>query len=385
MIRAALDGAGHTDVAILAYSAKYASAFYGPFREAVDSSLQGDRRTYQQDPANARRGRPRGAARRRRGRRHRDGEAGAGLPRRRPPRCATPSTCRSRRTTSPASTPWSRPPPRNGWIDRERGDPRDAHLDPPRRRRRGADLLGRRGRRACSDAALEPARDLPRRRWLAGAPPLGLAGRLSGPSSARRRGSGQLTRSAVVRCRSGLASSGRRPAWRAHGSVEHAGRAAADAGEAQQRWSRRPCVEDARPRWSETEPGEHAGERVRDGRGRRSLVCRTFDRTWPLTSAVGGSGIGELVLHERSPGPARASAAGWRRSVGQRSVGLGRLVVGPSRSGVPERRAAGAVAPGCCRRRAARGRAWVDRGAAAAAACCLAACWRADRRRRRSG
>jgi porphobilinogen synthase len=55
-IRAALDGAGHTDVAILAYSAKYASSFFGPFREAVDSSLEGDRRTYQQDPANAREG-----------------------------------------------------------------------------------------------------------------------------------------------------------------------------------------------------------------------------------------------------------------------------------------------------------------------------------------
>jgi porphobilinogen synthase len=55
-IRGSLDGAGHTDVAILAYSAKYASAFYGPFREAVDSSLQGDRRTYQQDPGNAREG-----------------------------------------------------------------------------------------------------------------------------------------------------------------------------------------------------------------------------------------------------------------------------------------------------------------------------------------
>ncbi len=53
VIRAALDGAGHSDVGILAYSAKYASAFFGPFREAVDSSLEGDRRTYQQDPANA--------------------------------------------------------------------------------------------------------------------------------------------------------------------------------------------------------------------------------------------------------------------------------------------------------------------------------------------
>ncbi len=54
VIRSALDEAGHRDTAILAYSAKYASAFYGPFREAVDSQLQGDRRTYQQDPANAR-------------------------------------------------------------------------------------------------------------------------------------------------------------------------------------------------------------------------------------------------------------------------------------------------------------------------------------------
>jgi porphobilinogen synthase len=53
-VRAALDGAGHTDVGILAYAAKYASAFYGPFREAVQSSLEGDRRTYQQDPANGR-------------------------------------------------------------------------------------------------------------------------------------------------------------------------------------------------------------------------------------------------------------------------------------------------------------------------------------------
>ncbi|WP_433783901.1 porphobilinogen synthase [Actinomycetospora sp. CA-101289] len=54
VIRRALDEAGHRDTAILAYSAKYASAFYGPFREAVDSQLQGDRRTYQQDPGNAR-------------------------------------------------------------------------------------------------------------------------------------------------------------------------------------------------------------------------------------------------------------------------------------------------------------------------------------------
>jgi porphobilinogen synthase len=53
-IRDGLDAAGHTDVAILAYAAKFASGFYGPFREAVASSLQGDRRTYQQEPGNAR-------------------------------------------------------------------------------------------------------------------------------------------------------------------------------------------------------------------------------------------------------------------------------------------------------------------------------------------
>jgi porphobilinogen synthase len=53
VVRRALDAAGHHPVSILAYSAKYASVFFGPFREAVDSSLEGDRRTYQQDPANA--------------------------------------------------------------------------------------------------------------------------------------------------------------------------------------------------------------------------------------------------------------------------------------------------------------------------------------------
>ncbi|MER8100804.1 porphobilinogen synthase [Kitasatospora sp. NPDC094016] len=54
VIRRALDEAGHQDVGILAYTAKYASAFFGPFREAVGSSLKGDRKSYQQDPANAR-------------------------------------------------------------------------------------------------------------------------------------------------------------------------------------------------------------------------------------------------------------------------------------------------------------------------------------------
>ncbi len=53
-VREALDGAGYQSTGILAYAAKYASAFFGPFREAVASSLEGDRRTYQQDPANRR-------------------------------------------------------------------------------------------------------------------------------------------------------------------------------------------------------------------------------------------------------------------------------------------------------------------------------------------
>lgn len=53
-VRGALDAAGFLDTVIMGYTAKYATALYGPFREAVNSSLQGDRRTYQQDPANGR-------------------------------------------------------------------------------------------------------------------------------------------------------------------------------------------------------------------------------------------------------------------------------------------------------------------------------------------
>ena len=56
VIRAALDAEGLSDTLLLAYAAKYASAFYGPFREAVDSQLTGDRRTYQLDPGNRREG-----------------------------------------------------------------------------------------------------------------------------------------------------------------------------------------------------------------------------------------------------------------------------------------------------------------------------------------
>jgi len=54
VVRRALDEAGHDDVGVIAYAAKYASGFYGPFRDAVESTLTGDRASYQQDPANAR-------------------------------------------------------------------------------------------------------------------------------------------------------------------------------------------------------------------------------------------------------------------------------------------------------------------------------------------
>ena len=54
VVRRALDKAGHQDVSVLAYAVKYAGAFYGPFREAVESTLQGDRRQYQQNPGNIR-------------------------------------------------------------------------------------------------------------------------------------------------------------------------------------------------------------------------------------------------------------------------------------------------------------------------------------------
>ncbi|WP_022886868.1 porphobilinogen synthase [Glaciibacter superstes] len=55
-VREVLDENGHADTAVLAYSAKYASAFYGPFRDAVESTLEGDRRSYQLDPGNRREG-----------------------------------------------------------------------------------------------------------------------------------------------------------------------------------------------------------------------------------------------------------------------------------------------------------------------------------------
>ena len=77
-IRADLDEAGHEDVAIMAYSAKYASAFFGPFRDAVGSSLEGDRRTISRTRATS--ANPaRSRARHRRGRGLRHGQARSAL------------------------------------------------------------------------------------------------------------------------------------------------------------------------------------------------------------------------------------------------------------------------------------------------------------------
>ena len=94
-IRAALDGDGYVDVAILAYAAKYASALYGPFRDAVDVTIAGggDRKGYQQDFRNGREALAEVDPRRGRGGRHGHGQAGPGLPRRHRRGAGRASTC----------------------------------------------------------------------------------------------------------------------------------------------------------------------------------------------------------------------------------------------------------------------------------------------------
>ena len=121
VIRTALDDDGHTDTPILAYSAKFASAFYGPFREAADSTPAfGDRRGYQLDPAN-------GAEALREARL--DVEEGADIVMVKPAlpyldlirRIKDDTGCRSPPTTSAANTRCSRPPRRPGiWTSAPR-------------------------------------------------------------------------------------------------------------------------------------------------------------------------------------------------------------------------------------------------------------------------
>ena len=104
-LRAALDEHGLSETPIIAYSAKFASAFYGPFREAAGSAPQTGRPPRLPDgPRQRARGAARGRARRRRGRRRRHGQARAPVPRRDPPRARDAPTCRSPPTTSAAST-----------------------------------------------------------------------------------------------------------------------------------------------------------------------------------------------------------------------------------------------------------------------------------------
>ena len=106
-VREALDDAGSTRRPIVAYSAKYASAFYGPFREAADSTPAfGDRRVVPDGSRQRPRGAARVRARPRGGRRHAHGEAGAAVPRRHPRRARALRRRRSPRTASPASTRW---------------------------------------------------------------------------------------------------------------------------------------------------------------------------------------------------------------------------------------------------------------------------------------
>ena len=145
VVRAALDAAEQQDVAILAYSAKYASAFFGPFREAVASSLIGDRRTYQQDPANALEGVREALL---------DVEQGADVVMVKPALGYLDVVRRVRDAVTVPVAAYNvsgeyamvEAAAANGWIDREAADPRDPQLDPPRRRRRDPHVLGRRGR-----------------------------------------------------------------------------------------------------------------------------------------------------------------------------------------------------------------------------------------------
>ncbi len=141
-IRCALDAEGHHDVAILAYAAKYASALYGPFRDAVDVTIVGggDRKGYQQDWRNAREARREIDARHRRGRRHGDGQAGARVPRRdrrrrRAHRRPARGVPRQRRVRDD-------PRRRRAGLDRRRcGGPRASRCDQARRSRHRAHVL----------------------------------------------------------------------------------------------------------------------------------------------------------------------------------------------------------------------------------------------------
>ena len=134
-IRSQLDTEGHSDLPIIAYSAKFASSFYGPFREAAESAPAfGDRRGYQMDPGQRARGGARGDDRRRGGSRRRDGEAGAALPRRDRAR-ARGGARPGRRLQRLGRVRGAEGGGRARLDRRARSGARDPHRDPARRRR----------------------------------------------------------------------------------------------------------------------------------------------------------------------------------------------------------------------------------------------------------
>ncbi len=166
-VRAALDGAGFLDTGVFAYAAKYASALYGPFREAVNSALTGNRRSYQQDPANRREARREVAL---------DIAEGADLVMVKPAGWYLDVL---------ADTAASSPVPvaayqisgeyamleaaaARGWIDRRLGDTGVVDRDPPCRRRHRAHLLGDGGGRQPRPPRCGPRRYrlTARRGWL---------------------------------------------------------------------------------------------------------------------------------------------------------------------------------------------------------------------------
>ena len=184
-IRAALDETGHANTAILAYAAKYASALYGPFRDAAECTPQfGDRRGYQMDPANGREAITEVALDVQEGRRHRHGEACARVPRRHRRRACHRSTFRLRRTTSAANTRWCSAAAQLGWID---GDAVALeHLAAIKRA--GAEII------LTYFAARSPNGSTPRRDEF-----LVRAGAGSHPGRRQLAGSGRSGRSAAIR------------------------------------------------------------------------------------------------------------------------------------------------------------------------------------------
>ena len=155
-IRDALDAEGFADVSILAYTAKYASAYYGPFRDALDSHPGfGDKKTYQQDPANGREALHRGAARRARGRRHADGQAGPAVPRRHLLRLKQTSNLPIAAYHVSGEYSMLKAAAERGWLDERKVALETAHVLPPRARRHHPHVLRQAGEQVAPRGRLD--------------------------------------------------------------------------------------------------------------------------------------------------------------------------------------------------------------------------------------